>query len=241
MKKRINLLCIIALLVLTIPSCVLDDVFDCEHGRGEVISESFTLSPFDDIRLHMDADVYLTQGDGYSVTVFAQANILDELDFRVRNNNLRIDNERCIRNYDPIEVFITVPRISALSLSGSGSITTEDVFTVNDIDLNISGSGTMDLQLEADDIKATISGSGDILISGIGNDLDFRVSGSGDLHAFDMPVERADIIISGSGNAEVFVNDFLEVRISGSGDVYFKGDPSIDSNISGSGKIVDAN
>ena len=240
MNKGIVLM-LALLVILTTQSCVLDDVFDCEHGRGEVISETFTLSDFDEIRLHMDADVYLTQGDEFVATVYAQANILDELDFRVRNNYLRIDNDRCIRKYDPIEIFITMPDLTALSISGSGSIQTEDVFAINDIDLSISGSGDMDLLLDADDVKATISGSGDMVLEGIANDLDFRVSGSGDLHAFLMPVDRANIVISGSGNAEVYVNDILDVRVSGSGDVYFKGDPAIDSSVSGSGKIVDAN
>jgi len=33
----------------------------------------------------------------------------------------------------------------------------------------------------------------------------------------------------------------LDVKISGSGDVRYKGTPSLDINISGSGRVVDAN
>ena len=231
----------IALLVCLLPGCILDQVFDCEHGRGEVISESFSVGSFDGVKLRMDANVYLTQGDRTDVIITGQANILDELEFRVRGGELIIDNERCLRDYRTIEVFLATPDIRSLSISGSGAIIGENQFVVDDLDLAISGSGNMNLALDADDIEATISGSGDLYLEGLADHLDFRVSGSGDLKAFNLEVNRADIAISGSGDAEVYVLDFLDVRISGSGDVLYRGNPSIDARVSGSGKVIDAN
>lgn len=226
---------------LVLQSCVLDNVFDCEHGRGDIIEESFDLDDVNSISLRMDATIFLTQGDDPGVIISAQANIIDEIDFRVRNRELIIDNHRCLRNYDPIEIYITTSDIRELNVSGSGSILSENQLVVNDLQLNISGSGKMDLNILADDVSGRISGSGDMDLQGTMDDLNFTISGSGNLNAFDLEAQTANLTISGSGNAEVTVLEHLEVRISGSGDVYYRGNPTIDSRISGSGKIVDDN
>ncbi|MCB0689717.1 MAG: DUF2807 domain-containing protein [Saprospiraceae bacterium] len=232
---------VVTLLMISWQSCVLDDVFDCEHGRGEVIEETFDIDEVNAIHLRMDATIYLTQGDERSVTISAQPNIIDEIDFRVRNRELVIDNDRCLRNYHPIEIYITLPDINELSVSGSGSIISQNQWFVNDIQLSISGSGKIDLELDADDVLARVSGSGDMYLVGQVDDLSFSVSGSGSLHGFDLEAQNADINVSGSGNVEVTVINRMEVRISGSGDVYYRGTPDIDSRISGSGKIIDSN
>ncbi len=239
--KQLKILSGLLFISLFFGSCILDEIFDCIDGRGERVEEEFSIDNFDELRLNIDADVFLTQGDDHYVRIVAQQNILDELNFRVRNKTLTIGDEHCFRDHDRIEIFITMRDIESLSISGSGSITGENVFTVNDVELQISGSGNLDLGLEADDVEARISGSGDMLLEGSADSFDFRVSGSGDLSSFGLEVKRADVHISGSGDAEVFVTDILDVRISGSGDVLYKGDPDIDARISGSGRIIDAN
>ena len=239
--KQLRILGGLILVALIMNSCIIDEVFDCEHGRGDVEEEEFFVNEFTDVRLGVDADVFITQGDDHHVRVLAQGNILDELDFRVRNRTLSIGRDRCLKDYRNIEVYLTMINIEHLDISGSGSIRGENIFQVRDLGLEISGSGNIDVALEGDDIEARVSGSGDLVLEGQADVLDYRVSGSGDLESFDLQVRRADINISGSGNAEVYVTDFLDVRISGSGDVFYKGDPDIDSRISGSGRIIDAN
>ena len=222
-------------------SCIIDDIFDCIDGRGERVEEEFGLDRFDEVRLSIDADVYITQEDDHRVRIVAQQNIIDELNFRIRNRSLTIGDHHCIRSHDKIEIYISMSEIERLSISGSGTIRGENIFQVNDIELQVSGSGNLDLGIEGDDIEGRISGSGDMILEGKADSFDYSVSGSGDLSSFDFEVRKAHIQISGSGDAEVFVTDILDVRISGSGDVWYKGDPSIDSRISGSGRIIDAN
>lgn len=59
--------------------------------------------------------------------------------------------------------------------------------------------------------------------------------------AFGLGSQRANIRIDGSGDAEVTVAEELNVRILGSGDVLYKGTPTIDEDINGSGRVIDAN
>lgn len=239
------LLIAIAITTLT-PACFIDVDDDglsvgCINGSGAIVSQDLDLPDFDAVHLAMSGEVYITQGSEQSVRVEGKQNIIDELDLSVSNGRWTIETDRCVRDLNDFKVFITMPDITELSISGSGDIFGENFFVVQDITLRITGSGDMDLGLEADDVDVDITGSGNMTLEGAGDFLDARISGSGDIRAFDLQVARAKFNISGSGDAEITVADELDVRISGSGDVKYKGNPSVDVSISGSGRVVDAN
>ena len=67
------------------------------------------------------------------------------------------------------------------------------------------------------------------------------ISGSGKIRAYDLLSAETNIRISGSGNAELSVADYLKAKVSGSGKVRYKGNPTVDVDISGSGKVERAN
>lgn len=218
-----------------------DNFLSCVNGRGPIVTESFTLPAFDVIHLNMPAEVFLRQGAEQEVTIEAQENIMDRIRLTVRDREWKIESDRCLRDFSDIRIFITVPDVRKLVLNSSGRIFGENTFDIDDIELRLAGSGDIDLALNCDDVDATLSGSGAIALEGAGDELDFVLSGSGRLKAFGFTVREADILISGSGNAEVRVDDQLSVRITGSGDVLYRGNPALNVNITGSGRVIDSN
>ena len=88
-------------------------------------------------------------------------------------------------------------------------------------------------------LNMIISGSGEMEVAGIGtmDHQEIKISGSGNIHAYDAPVNKSDITISGSGSAYVNVLQSLVANISGSGDITYMGTPTITTNISGSGNV----
>ena len=100
----------------------------------------------------------------------------------------------------------------------------------------------MDLNLDYQTINTKITGSGSMDLIGICDEFDYTISGSGDVNSFGLISDRGFVEINGSGDTEVFVNEFLSVKITGSGDVLFKGNPDdITSDITGSGDLRDVN
>ncbi len=245
MKKTKWILPVFAAVLLA-PGCFFDfddddNFLSCVNGSGPIVTETFNLPVFDAIKLNMAAEVFITQGSQQEVTIEAQRNIIDRIRLTVRDRVWDIEPDRCLRDFSDVRIFITMPDIRKLELNGSGRIFGENTFTVNDIELRLPGSGAIDLALNCDDIDATLSGSGTIALEGNGDELDFVLSGSGKLKAFGMTLREADILISGSGNAEVRVTNQLSARITGSGDVLYRGNPTLNVNITGSGRVIDAN
>jgi hypothetical protein len=232
--------------VIVTPSCFIDVDDDdgflgCVKGRGDLVTEELSLPDFNGIDLNLPAKVYVKYGPFQEVIVEGKQNIIDELEFDVRNGIWEIETDRCVNNIGDMKFFITLPDVALLRISGSGEIISENVLEVADIELLISGSGNMDIALETEYIDARISGSGNMRLQGVADELHFVISGSGNLRAFDLETRLADIIISGSGDADVTVIESLFVKISGSGDVRYRGFPVIDANISGSGRLINAN
>jgi len=233
-------------LTLTASSCFIDiddddGIFGCVDGDGPIVEEVLALSDFSGISLNLPIQVIVKQGDIQEVRVEGKQNIIDELERDIRNGVWEIETRDCVRDIGNMKIFVTIPEIRELTIAGSGEIFGENVFIVQDIELRISGSGDMDLAMEGDDYDVVITGSGNIKLEGLADELDLKITGSGDVAAFKLDALRARIEITGSGNAEVQVQDELDVKISGSGDVRYKGNPSLDVSISGSGRVVDAN
>jgi hypothetical protein len=243
MKTTRNLMMyVIAFSLLFLSACHNDDIWGI-RGEGPAVSENRTLADFQQIDLAVSGEVFLRQGTTQEVRIEAQENILDILQTRVRKGKLEISfgNHQVGRHKD-IKVYITVPQISFLKVSGSGKITGNTDFEVDDLSLVISGSGDIDFgALNANRIDSDISGSGNLYLNGNCAEHLATISGSGRIRAYDMASVKANIRISGSGNAELSVADYLKAKVSGSGKVRYKGNPTVDVDISGSGKVERAN
>lgn len=208
-------------------------------GQGAKVKKTFDLPNFDAVQLTIDGDVYLRQGDSQSVEIEAQENILELISTEVEGNAWKIKFDKNVRTHDGVKIWITIPHLTMVAVSGSGDIEGQNYFKgLGDLRVAVSGSGGIDLESDSQSLDAAVSGSGDIELGGTTGDCDIRISGSGDVTAFDLETETCGVKIAGSGDASVNVRNELEVKIAGSGDVVYKGNPRVKSKISGSGDVT---
>jgi hypothetical protein len=233
--KKFSVVLISALVLLT-TSCEKID------GDGPVVTETRDVSGFSGIDFRIAGDVYFKKDSVYKVEVSAQQNILDKLDTYISEGNLVIKprNGIHIRSYKDVTVLVSGPELNRLRVSGSGNISTGDAFTTGSIDMDVSGSGKITVaDMTADYADLKISGSGDIKIqNGAITEEKIKISGSGSIDLSNVTAIKATTTTSGSGDIRLQVSESLNATISGSGSVYYKGNPIIDTKISGSGKVT---
>ena len=211
------------------------------NGKGEVVNISRTVTDYSGIELSMDATVYFTQGNFYSLEIEAQENLMGYIETEINGNDLVIREQHGVflGKHDPIRIYITAPDIVSLEISGSGVINVNQSWTGYDLSTTISGSGTINIpDFQCNRISSDISGSGNIEINGGScNYEDFSISGSGsiDMRMVECDTTYADI--SGSGDIYAHILKLLDARISGSGNIYYYGTPAINTHISGSGNV----
>jgi hypothetical protein len=210
------------------------------RGSGPVVSETRVVPIHRDIFISIPADVYIYQSQIKDLTIEAQSNVLDAIETYVSGNELKIklENGAGLGRHEPIRIYISSAMYNNIRLSGSVNLYSETPIVTDDFDISISGSGNVDVAVVANTVRASISGSGKMWIEGTTLAEEFTISGSGDIYSFGLQSETSDVNISGSGKAEVSVDEFLKARISGSGSIYYKGYPTVDSRVSGSGNVV---
>lgn len=190
------------------------------RGSGKIVSDTREVAEFTKIRVAGSSDAFIKVGGKREVRVEADDNIVENVTTEVRDNELVIGMTRGSWSPSKMNIYITVPALKGVAVSGSGSIEVE--------------SG-----VQAEALKTVISGSGNIRFKGgKAAQHDVHISGSGSVDADRLEAESVSVQISGSGNSEVFAAKSLTASISGSGDVRYKGSPAnVSKTIRGSGSV----
>lgn len=202
---------------------------------------TFTVGPFEEIVLSGSMDVTVTTGRAVSVVADGSPAAIDRLDIRTDGNRLVIQYKRGTQgswSEGSPTVRVSVPRISAATISGSGDMAIDKVdapaFTGR-----ISGSGDLSLgNLRAGAVELATSGSGDMRASGACTALTARISGSGDMMLDGLTCETVDATVNGSGNITVKATKSGNLATNGSGDIKVTGGARCSVRESGSGSIV---
>lgn len=214
--------------------------FNAIVGSGKMVSETREVSGFDTVALSGVGDLTIIQGDKEGLTIQAEDNLLPELTSEVRGSTLYLQTRNWV-NVMPtkgIQYTLHVKNLRGVNISGSGSVSADRLVTAG-LNVNLSGSGRGNLsQVDAQSLDVRISGSGRFDLSGQVDSLDISISGSGKFDAGELQTRQAQVIISGSGSATLWVEDNLSARISGSGRISYYGSPTISQSVSGSGSMT---
>jgi hypothetical protein len=206
-----------------------------------VESETRNVADFTKVSFGVSGNLYINIGKEFKVTLEGSNSLLEDIVTEVNNGKLVIRKKiRSLNMNEKVTVYITMPEMKGLSVSGSGVAEIKDAVKTSDLDLSVSGSG----KLYASDVTVStmdcsISGSGDIIVGGRCNidEADVSISGSGSYKGEAAEIGALGVAISGSGSCTCKVRETLRATVSGSGNITYLGDPRVDARISGSGRV----
>jgi hypothetical protein len=216
--------------------------FATGFSRGpEVTSETRNVSGFNRISFGISGDLLINIGPEFKVVLEGDKSWLEDIETEVSGSKLVIkkDNWHSHGN-EKVTVYITLPELRGLGVSGSGKAEIRDVLKAEDLDFSVSGSGKIQTgDMTVDDLDVGISGSGDVIIGGSGEvkNADVSISGSGSYVGESLVIENGDFSISGSGSCRCNVTANLKASVSGSGNIIYSGSPRMDARVSGSGRV----
>jgi hypothetical protein len=209
------LLCIYAL---TILGCSKEPI----NPSGEKISELRNTGSFTGVDIAGSSSVHIRYGSDFKVELKGSNNLVSNFSAKVENNVLLLKYNDINVGSDDLDVYITMPGISSLSLSGSASFDLSGNFPPQEsLATFISGSGNINFhgELTVNTLKGEIEGSGSSALEMIN-------------------AKNADLRIAGSGDFKATVSDHLKAKITGSGNIHYFGSPVLVTDISGSGKVI---
>lgn len=213
------------------------------RGDGNVTTQNRSVGNFSGVDVSGAIDVYLTQDSSYSVKVEVDNNLQEFIEVYVDGNKLRI-HQRNNTSLDPtrdIKVYVSAPSYRRVEASGACSVISKNrLGTDDDFAIHLSGACDVDLDLKAPRVRAEVSGACSVTLKGETKDFSVDGSGSTDLKCFGLLTENADVDLSGASDAEVYASVKLDASASGSTDIKYKGNPSVNSHMSGASSIKKA-
>lgn len=200
--------------------------FSCEkpklNGNGNVVIETRNLTAFKRIYTSGSTPIFVSYGSEYSVRLEGSANLIDRYQTIVSDNELSLGYEFTRLGNDDVKIYVTLPSLEEITLSGSAKIEVIGTFSPQEyFSADISGTGDIELlgNMASEQTKVNISGAGDALLGALKS-------------------KNAVLVVSGKGNVKNSVTGHLKAVISGSGNIFYIGSPTIEYSISGSGKLM---
>jgi hypothetical protein len=239
MKKLASVTLFLIALLLFTGSCGF--LGNLVRGSGTLASEERQVQGIRAVDLTTEGDLTIELGDQEALRIEAEDNLLPYLETKVQGGTLMIGTRMNTELFptQPIRYTLVVPSLEALSVSSSGNIDAPALAAAQ-FKIEASSSGDVHLAgLTADRLEVRISSSGNVAIDGgeVGEQT-ITVSSSGEYTAPDLLSQSADIRVTSSGHATVWVTGRLDANLSSSGNANYYGDPQVNIQTSSSGNAV---
>lgn len=210
-------------------------------GNGILKTETRSAGSFKNIDASGTYQVYITQGNGPSVKVKADENLLSYIITEVRGNTLYIYTRKGYQLHTEVKlkVYASMKEVEELKLSGVCGLYTDAPIQADRLKLNMSGATKGLLKISATELDADISGATHLKVEGKVGTAKLDVSGAGEINATALETDNASIDASGAAKVSIQSNQKLRVTASGAAVVRYKGHPTeVSQSISGIGKII---
>ena len=234
MKQQLIILSIISLFI----SC-----------KKEIIDSNriLNLEPFEEIELNDAFEVFITEGNDYSVEIVGDEKVIDYVDVIVNNKILTIENTRKVEWLSPkknkIKIYVTSLPLNKITASEGCNIKTLTAITSDNFGFILTGkSSQANLELNNNSFyywnnfptggKVTLSGKTEIL-----KIWNFAIMS---VDAKNLVSKNAIVENNSLGDCEVTVINKLEYSISEKGNIHLHGNPPeiISKGLFSSGRLI---
>lgn len=214
------LIILLAVVAVSSSACFQDNSL---RGSNNIVSEIRSVTDFDRVLVFGVVDANIVQGTDFSVTVQANDNLIRFVDTDLNGTTLEVG--MATGNFRDInaEVEIVLPTLTGITVGSTGDALVENFSNLSGLSVDMSSTGNISINNSSCE------------------ELTANLSGTGELGAFSMTATTAEVNVSGTGGAEVTVSTALSGSIRGTGDIRFRGNPTLDVTVSGTGELIDAN
>src|SRR5438132_8043360 len=186
------------------------------RGNGHLVSEKRNVDPFVNVETGGAFRVEWHSG-APSASITVDENLLQYVEMEVRDKVLHVRTTRSVRPTHSIRLTVTSNALEGASFSGASRLDAH--------------------QLSGAKFYLETRGASNVTLDGAVDELVASITGAGDLRAESLQTKKAQISVTGAGDARIAVSDELKVSITGAGKVDYIGDPHIQREITGAGSI----
>jgi hypothetical protein len=218
-------------------------------SKGDLVTESRSVSDFDRVALSDVGELTITQGEAESLVIEAHRDLISKIKTEVRDGKLVIEIGGSLwdRVRDTlttgligrwIKYQLTVKALTSLEIFGAARVKASDLKT-DHLTLRLGGAGDVNVaSLTAELLKVDLPGTGKIGVAGQVAQQTISITGAGNYSAPKLESKKATVMLRGAGKATVWAVEDLEVTITGLGNVAYYGSPTVKEKVVGLGSVT---
>lgn len=210
-------------------------------GSGNVVTQEESITGFDKVDISQSFEVDISQGEGFSVVIRVDDNLVEHLQVVKQDNTLKIGlkpNRNYTASNATLEAEVTMPELTGLDLSGASQATISGFKSTNDLFVDLSGASSLVGDIEAAKTSFDLSGGSDANVSGSGQESTIDVAGGSQIDLSNFPVANVTVNAAGGSIATVNASGKLNADAGGASTVFYLGDPILgEIDISGSSSV----
>lgn len=189
------------------------------EGNGKTVSEVRTIGAVTEAKIDGAFHVTIALGQGASLVLEADENILPLIKTEVSGERLRIFPDGSFSTRTAVKVKLSLPKLFALSTAGSSTIAASG-FDQESFEIHLSGSSKVTLAGKVHTFAGTLSGAGN-------------------LNAEPLDADAVSIDISGAGRCSTTAHRSVAAEVSGAGVIAVHGNPRQRStHVTGAGRVA---
>jgi len=201
--------------------------------------ETRAVDEFTRINNNTPYNVIVTQGDSYSLTIDADANLLKVITTEVFGDTLTIGTKpNRLLILRPVTITITARALEEISLgsTGNGEVTGFSGESFNALVTSTGNLKIMDLHVAS--LNALIASTGNLTMDGSADQAEVVATSTGNCYCKNFKADRVSAEVTSTGNITIWAVDAIDASTTSSGMVYYYGDPqSVRKQATSSGKI----
>ena len=205
-----------------------------DDGPIQYKEENFTITDFNRVDVSDAIVIEIKQAEYYSIKARGDRRNLDDLQVRKSGNTLLVHFEDWDNRQHTTYLEITMPRLLAANLSGATNSNTYGFTNLDHFDLQLSGAAIAQTHVLTESISINLSGASILNLRGRATEAQQTLSGASSLKALDFQADEVNISVSGASVAKIWATMQLKANVSGASLVSYKGNPSIESQVTDS-------
>jgi hypothetical protein len=212
------------------------------YGSGNIVTETRPISAFNRVDVKPIGILRIKQGNQERLVIETDDNLIHFFEAQVIDRELVI----CIRKgmginlqpSQPIIFNLWVKQLREINLSGAVGLEAPNL-DVNRLSVMVRGAVNVDMPgLHAKRLTLRMSGAGSVRTAGRANQQNVTINGTGKYRAGNLISAAAEVSVSGTSAAELWVHDHLDAKVSGCSVIRFYGNPgTVRTAVHGLGSI----
>lgn len=189
-----------------------------------------SVTAFSGLKVSGGIDVYLSQGDDYSLAVSASEDrYRDNIRTEVKNGVLDIwyDNDHWGKNSGnkKLRVYLSFKTLERIEGSGACDFIINGMLTSNSILVKLSGASEIKGAVKIVNLSMDLSGASTVALNGSAENMKLDASGASDIKNYDLQVENCIAKLSGASDVRLKITGSITASASGASTLYYEGDP----------------